>query len=793
MTRPRRRIETTTPMAVAWSILLAGAIPMPVAADRIEMADGRTLEGKFTLVEGVGIPPEGAADRRETPGAPVLVCDDGLTRSFVPRKLVRGVEQGGFDAGQEVFKIEQRVPEKGRRLSAVGGILETTPFDPFGRRILSVATGEGRLDIVQGITRISPRWTRIEGILTDQPIVVDTRVATSSIPLPQLQAVIDQQLDRSDSEERLRVVRFLLQAERFEEASRELDGILADFPERADLSKQRAMLGRLSATRLLDELALRTTAGQEKLALEWLETFPTENVDGETLEAIRERRDSLRSRIARAQELLDSLESLLPSLAEGPDRDAATEIVAEMRREMSFASLPRLATFERFSSDGSTPPPSAIALAITGWLEGSGGSRDNLKLALSAGRVRGLVRDYLAANRPVDRDAILRKLSAEEAFDPPTVARLAAAMRPPIEPPPAIGPGLHELAVASPSGGDSFACLVQLPPEYDPLRRYPAIVTLHAGFTTPTNQIDWWAGGPGTDGSRRGQALRHGFIVVAPAWARPSQTAYEYSAREHAAVLASLREATRRFAIDTDRVFLSGHSMGADAAWDMALAHPDLWAGLVGIVPTAGRYVDHYGPNARTLPIYLVGGELDGGRLATNSMDIDRCLKKGVDLTYVEYQGRGHENFSDEILRIFDWLKRKRRTFFPPSFEAVSMRPWDRFFWWIEFAGAPEKTVVLPTDWPPPAGARPLEIEAKASPGNTIAVRCGARRVMVWLSPEIVDFSKPATITLDGRQIHRGPIEPDPVVLLEDLRTRADRQHPFWLMIDSRPDKAIVP
>lgn len=169
---------------------------------------------------------------------------------------------------------------------------------------------------------------------------------------------------------------------------------------------------------------------------------------------------------------------------------------------------------------------------------------------------------------------------------------------------------------------------------------------------------------PGNDGSRLGQASRRGYIVVAPFWGQEHQTSYEYSAREHAAVLGSLREANRHFSIDSDRVFLSGHSMGGDAAWDVALSHPDLWAGLVGIVPTSARYVNHYWKNAHRLPMYLVGGELDSDRLVRNAMDLDRYFQKGFDATYVEYLGRGHEHFSDDIHRIFDWMGRKTRSFF---------------------------------------------------------------------------------------------------------------------------------
>ena len=426
------------------------------------------------------------------------------------------------------------------------------------------------------------------------------------------------------------------------------------------------------------------------------------------------------------------------------------------------------------------------ARAVTQRLQGADDATDNLKLAVSAVRVRDLMRDYLREGDAEARRRLRAKLAGEEAFAPATVASLARQMRPPLDPPAAIGPGLHELELPARDGEPPVRCLVQLPPEYDPLRRYPAIVTLHSAWSTPLNQIEWWAGQAGPDGVRRGQASRHGTIVIAPAWAAAGQPAYGYSAREHAAVLDSLRAAQQRFAIDTDRVFLSGHSLGGDAAWDIALAHPDLWAGLVAISPAAGKYVNHYWRNARTLPIYVVAGELDSALMGRNGMDLDRYFTKGHDATYVEYRGRGHEHFSDELLRIFDWMGRKQRIFFPPSIEAVAMRPWDRFFWWVEMAGAPPKTVVMPTQWPPPAGFRPLSIEAKTSPGNGITVRCGAERVKVWLAPELVDFSGPISVSIDGRKPARDGIEPNVDVMLEDLRLRGDRQHPFWAVVESR-------
>jgi len=381
---------------------------------------------------------------------------------------------------------------------------------------------------------------------------------------------------------------------------------------------------------------------------------------------------------------------------------------------------------------------------------------------------------------------------------------------------------------------------VQLPPEYDPYVKYPTVVTLAGEGTTPQQQIDWWAGlpkdapkpaaqpAPGgaaagknvppppqpvgdagaapaarpvpvpqpaveglLGGMRLGQATRHGYIVIAPDWTKPHQIKYEYSLREHAAVLAALHDACRRFSVDTDRVFLSGHSMGGDAAWDIALSHPDLWAGVIPIVATSGKIVAFYDANAAKLPMYFVSGELDDGRTVTNATQWNHYLTaqtKGWDMTLVEYQGRGHEHFSDELLRLFDWMGRKKRDFFPREFSVVTLRLTDNYFWCVELHDRPPATMVDPAAfWPPPAGTRALQVKAKAlsDSANGLNVDVHGTKVTIWLSPEWVNFDRPMTITLNTVRVSpHQVIKPSLSVLLEDARTRADRQHPFWAKLE---------
>jgi hypothetical protein len=232
--------------------------------------------------------------------------------------------------------------------------------------------------------------------------------------------------------------------------------------------------------------------------------------------------------------------------------------------------------------------------------------------------------------------------------------------------------------------------------------------------------------------------------------------------------------------------------MGGNAAWDIGLAHPDLWAGVIPVVAQSDRYCSLYWKNAKLLPFYCVGGELDGNRLVANARDLDRYLKRGFNTTVVEYQGRGHENFSDEILRIFDWMERFKRKFFPKEFSCVTMRTWDNFFWYVELSQLPPKSMIEPVNWPPERGTQAVETEATLTSNNGLYVSTGAGQVSLWLSPEMVNFERRVNITVNGKRInvHDPLLEGNLETLLEDVRTRGDRQHPFWLKIETATGRA---
>ncbi|HEV7224322.1 MAG TPA: peptidase, partial [Pirellulales bacterium] len=601
--------------------------------------------------------------------------------------------------------------------------------------------------------------------------------------------ILSKQIEPKKIEHRLKLVRLFLQSERYQDALQELEQIRTDFPERkAQYEPTVRELKQAFARRALAEINVRAGAGQHMLAMRLLNGFPADGVAGETLKAVQQELDEYRANFDQGVEIQKLFDAQVALLNDNGLKAKIKPIRDEMFKEMNLNSLDRLATYWQFRNDPQIPTEEKLALAISGWLIGGNDSLRKLPVALSLVETRALVQEYLAEPVKLNRHRILPQFAMQEAATPDLVAKLLRYMLPPLktEEPPKETPGQYELEAPGLPGDAPLKYYVQLPPEYDPHRLYPTIVTLHGAGTTPQHQVDWWAGARAPDGSRQGQATRFGYIVIAPAWGAEGQIEYRYSAAEHAAVLNSLRDACRRFAVDTDRVFLSGHSMGGDATWDIGLAHPDLWAGIVPIVARCDKYIPLLWENTEYVPFYLVQGQLDGDKSVNNSKHLDRYLSHGFNATISEYQGRGHENFSDEIQRLFDWTNRYRRDFFPRQFACRSMRPWDNYFWWIECDDFPSKTMVDPDAWPPPKNYHAAQTKASLNATNGINVTSGAGKVTIWLSPETINFNAKISISVNGRRapLAGASVEPDLTVLLEDARTRADRQHVFWAKVE---------
>ncbi|MEC9093532.1 MAG: peptidase [Planctomycetota bacterium] len=738
----------------------------------------------------------------------ILSINDNVRRYWFHSQLLRNELTAAPSLPEEIFEIPQPHIQETSTTDPQGiHIISGGPFNEFGRRVCTITTGKAPTPRIvhQGITRITPKYfvVRCLSERNAASITWEMRFSTSTLPRDTLSKILRHQVkSRDDLDGRLRIIAFYRQAEKYREAMLELKALFRDFPEQRDLrTKQIQALSKAQSDFQLRQVKQLLDVGQYKNAATLVSSFKDRKVDDETLVELGDMQNEATVHQKNRVTLINTMESLVAELKKdekllGASAQNVDALVNVWKQELNRNNISRLADFYRFIDDPSQIADEKISLAITGWLMGSGAGKQNYATALSLLSVRDLVQKYLIANDSVARKTILKQLESMEGASVENIERIAANLLPygNLEDAEKLGPGYYLVSVPSLTSGQTYEYQVQLPPEYDPYRRYPCIVTLCGQSSTPEIQLNWWAGEVPKDKSHRaGYAGYNGHIVIAPSWRKKNQSGYNYSAHEHAAVLRSLLDAKKRFSIDTDRVFLSGHSMGGDAAWDIGLSHPSLWAGIIPIAAANQKYIKFYSGNLReSFPIYFIHGEHDYSREEVNLPEWkDYMLTAKNDVIVCQYIGRVHEHFYEEIEKLFRWMKVQRRRKTPREFKCQTYRPWDNFFWWVEVNNIERKNIILPEEW---ISEKPLTSDGKNKPAAMITARttqnattgnyvirlqCPAADATLWLSGDTFDLTK--KFKVNGSYV---TVKSSVKTLLEDIRLRRDRQHPFRARID---------
>ncbi|QDV27170.1 carboxylesterase family protein [Aureliella helgolandensis] len=791
-------------LVVAFCSWTASAPALAQQQYTVELRNGLRLgPGQVTAVASISTNSfQAGSPAGEVQGMPIQRLDNGVTATYYngsPMNVLAARESTIASFEEIVFPSSMEVATTGVA-PAILGVLGVSEFSKYGRREYKLMTTRGPVSLTQGITLLSPVFAKVEVLRSDATqFAWDQRRTTSSIPAQTLREILMQVLDMSSSGDWLRMVRFYMQAERYVEARDVMEEAIRKFPlELKDSRNLLTQLEQLLSQQKFNEIKLRRQAGQHKVAGHLLSIFPKDTLPLETQVKLADELQTLQAQIRVVSEATVALQEKVAELPE-VERTFLAPTVTELLEEVNLESAARLADFQRLRFDPDLPPENIVALALGGWLLGPGEGLDNLAVVKSLIRVRELVREYLNGSSPARREEILRQLQSEEGAQPQFLDKILEVMKPPQSPPQVKDgdpEGMYRLSVPRP-GGDPVQYVVQLPPEYDPNRKYPCVLAMTGRGMSPEFELDWWCGQQ-VDWQdtqvRFGQATRHGVIVVSPDWMLDRQTEYEYSEGEHDRMLACLRDAFRKFSIDTDRVFVSGHYDGATAAWDLALSHPDLWAGAIMISPGADKYIVQYSENIKAsrrlkdqIPVatYIVYGDSDGTRAGSQLGTVGtRYLSSPLyDSMVVEYRGCGRETFSSELPKISEWmvLSSHRRLRTPQVIDVTTMRSGDRFFYWLE---APQ---IIPTatgnayQFDPSAKAG-FEARLLAPTMNGIVVSkipSPGNSTIVWLTPDMVDFSRTITINVQGDS-SRLELSPSISVMLEDVRQRGDRMHVFW-------------
>jgi predicted esterase len=751
---------------------------------RVDAGEVRLKSG--FLIEGTPVPVMGLTEkliqqsRGPVPTYPILMVDAGIKRFFVGGRRVVERNRDADLSKYETFDLQHKKSAQKLAPSSLGAYTDVTPFDRFGRRTVTIRTGRGPVPIVQGITRVSPKYLTVQG-LTHQ---WEHGIATTSLPYRVLDPIIRHVTDQDDPLDRLSIARFYLQAGMYLESDHELAAIIRDFPDyRARVQVMHKELQTLIARRLITELKLRKQAGQQRLTLARAQNFPVEKLTAEVQREVQ----TLIATVLESRGQQESVLVLLSELqADLTEVDQARH-VAQMRQvvgdQLDPASLERLQAFLNLADAENLSVQNKLALAFSGWLLGNANAIDDLETTMRLWQASRQITEYLRSDDELQRSDLLQELDQTEGVSAERVLQMIPQLPLPLADS-QVGVGVPLKIQVTPDDAEvpvSYVAL--LPREYSPHRSYPTVIALHPAERDAAAQLVWWGGTQ----QRPGQSQRHGYIVIAPNYASENKRAYDYDSRAHRIVIESLRDARKRFSIDSDRVFLAGHGMGGDAAFDIGMSHPDLFAGVVPVVGISDRYCTWYWPNCVHLPLYIVNGQLDRDSLVRNARQgqVNRMMKMGYPVIYVEYAGRGYDSYYAEIHNIFDWMGRFSRVKFPKEIDVRTLRPHDNRFYWVAAHGLPRAVLqsgVLVGD--KRRKTSPMTLKARVTQGNTINLQSGAQSHTLWLSPQIVDFERRVSVRHRGKQKFNNFVKPSLQTTLEDLRIRGDRQKVYSVQLD---------
>jgi len=448
--------------------------------------------------------------------------------------------------------------------------------------------------------------------------------------------------------------------------------------------------------------------------------------------------------------------------------------------------------------------------------------------SLDRAQATELCRAYLVRGDKSERQQIVKQLAEYQGPIQPIVDRLAAGSYAKVE------PGYHpEEHFSTPDlrkKHSSDLLYFVVPKEYRPDRPTGLIVFLHGGGkTTSPRAPQATLRFPDRNASSHASGdmfAATGMITVGPS--SPNKPSYHRWCLEEADDYLTdvILECKRRFNIDTNRVFLLGHSMGGFGAYHHALRQPDRFA---AVVVNSGSWNMAYWPALRGTPLCIVNGLHDahqdtgdgkGHRWHYTDVQYGRLTdqilaRRQLDHVYLEHDG-GH-GFSFGRKYVFEYFRSARDLRRDPFFDHVGLASPAGFREaycypvqhnrWLSLNEAVKGSLEydeLIEHYSIEHGMRNFAswrleyrqgkhrgalLDAVNRHDNTIVVSTrNVARFTVWLHPRMVDVSRPVTIMVDGKIGFQGRITPSLVTMLESYERRYDwgLVYPMKVVVDLR-------
>ncbi|MCW8130651.1 MAG: dienelactone hydrolase family protein [Planctomycetota bacterium] len=321
-----------------------------------------------------------------------------------------------------------------------------------------------------------------------------------------------------------------------------------------------------------------------------------------------------------------------------------------------------------------------------------------------------------------------------------------------------------------------LTCLVMLPADYHPSTRRPLLVALHGMNSEATAAMQFWAL----------EATKRGFIVAAPECVIGRGKGYLSTPEERGLGMRTVADCMRRFAVDPNRVYVAGHSMGGHMTWDLALTFPGTFAAAAPFIGCVNGVSSNYVLNSLHCPVYCVSGERDTSVTKVNRLVNEELKRQKRPMTYVEYLGRGHEGFTEEIPKVLDWMESKERPRAPKEIDFVSADMETAQCFWLAMTDNQTKKQGLPANMEAAVRASGLaRLSATVGAGNAVEIKAyNTTGLRIYVTPDLFDLTKPLKVTVNGRVTKLTPIEASRKRMLELVRQSGDRERLYWATVD---------
>jgi predicted esterase len=137
-----------------------------------------------------------------------------------------------------------------------------------------------------------------------------------------------------------------------------------------------------------------------------------------------------------------------------------------------------------------------------------------------------------------------------------------------------------------------------------------------------------------------------------------------------------LDEVMAKYRVDTQRVYMTGQSLGGGGTWEMAMQHPEKFA---AVAPASGAGCFPGLENMKGIPVWAIQGDVDVPVPRKYHQEtVDAFRKVGGEVKFPSMPGIGHDVYRDVYMKpdLYDWFLRYTNPGLKPvpqNFDEVEM------------------------------------------------------------------------------------------------------------------------